>query len=75
MIHLHDGYALDGRDPNTYSNILWCFGLHDQPGFERPGFGQLRYMSFDGLRRKTDTSTYINEIEELERTGKDPWRI
>ena len=31
MIHLHDVYALDGRDPNTYTNILWCFGLHDRP--------------------------------------------
>jgi deoxyribodipyrimidine photo-lyase len=75
MISLHDVYALDGRDPNTYTNILWCFGLHDRPWVERPVFGQLRYMSFDGMRRKTDTAAYINEIAELERTGKDPWRI
>ena len=31
MIDLHGRYALDGRDPNTYTNILWCFGLHDRP--------------------------------------------
>ena len=39
MIYLHDRYALDGRDPNTYTNILWCFGLHDRPWPERPIFG------------------------------------
>src|SRR5439155_9630320 len=41
MIYLHDRYALDGRDPNTYTNVLWCFGLHDRPWFERPIFGQI----------------------------------
>ena len=75
MIHLHDIYALDGRDPNTYANILWCFGLHDRPWVERPVFGQLRYMSLDGMKRKTDTATYINEIAALERSGKDPYAI
>jgi deoxyribodipyrimidine photo-lyase len=35
MVLLHDRYALDGRDPNTYTNILWCFGLHDRPWQER----------------------------------------
>jgi deoxyribodipyrimidine photo-lyase len=65
MIYLHDRYALDGRDPNTYANILWCFGLHDRPWFDRPIFGQVRYMSLEGMRRKTDTQAYIREIEEL----------
>jgi deoxyribodipyrimidine photo-lyase len=71
MIHLHDIYALDGRDPNTYTNILWCFGLHDRPWGERAVFGQLRCMTFEGMRRKTDTAAYIAEIGSLERTGKD----
>jgi deoxyribodipyrimidine photo-lyase len=75
MIDLHDVFALDGRDPNTYANILWCFGLHDRPWAERPVFGQLRYMSLEGMRRKTDVDAYINEIAALERTGKDPFRI
>lgn len=75
MIHLHDLYALDGRDPNTYTNILWCFGLHDRPWGERPIFGQLRYMSLEGMQRKTDTAAYIAEIAGIERTGKDPWRL
>lgn len=75
MIHLHDVYALDGRDPNTYTNILWCFGLHDRPWSERPVFGQLRYMALSGMQRKTDPAAYIKEIDYLERTGKDIFRI
>jgi deoxyribodipyrimidine photo-lyase len=75
MVYLHDRYALDGRDPNTYTNILWCFGLHDRPWFERPIFGKMRYMSYDGMRRKTDSAAYIREIEHLERTGQDLLRL
>ena len=41
----NDKYALDGQDPNSYANILWCFGLHDRPWAERPIFGMVRYMS------------------------------
>jgi deoxyribodipyrimidine photo-lyase len=62
-IYLNDCYALDGRDPNSYTNILWCFGLHDRPWVERPVFGQVRYMSYDGMRRKTDVDAYIRSIE------------
>ena len=61
MIYLHDRYALDGRDPNTYTNILWCFGLHDRPWGERPIFGMVRFMSLEGMRRKTDVDAYIQE--------------
>ncbi len=59
MIYLHDRYALDGRDPNTYTNILWCFGLHDRPWPERPIFGAIRWMSLEGMRRKTDVDAYL----------------
>jgi deoxyribodipyrimidine photo-lyase len=63
MIYLNDRFALDGRDPNGYTNILWCFGLHDRPWTERPIFGQVRYMSYQGMRRKTDVDAYISGIE------------
>jgi len=36
MIELNDRYALDGRDPNSYSGILWCLGRHDRP-WDRSG--------------------------------------
>jgi deoxyribodipyrimidine photo-lyase len=75
MIDLHDIYALDGRDPNTYTNILWLFGLHDRPWGEREVFGQLRYMSYEGMKRKTDIAAYIKEVAYLETTGRDPFRL
>ncbi|MEI9815290.1 MAG: deoxyribodipyrimidine photo-lyase [Acidobacteriota bacterium] len=59
MIYLNDRYALDGRDPNTYANILWCFGLHDRPWTERPIFGMIRYMNLAGMQRKTHVQAYI----------------
>ncbi len=64
MIYLHDKYALDGRDPNTYTNILWCFGLHDRPWSERPIFGMVRYMSLEGMKRKTDVDGYIHPSKQ-----------
>ena len=68
MIYLHDRYALDGRDPNTYTNILWCFGLHDRPWTERAVFGMIRYMSHDGMRRKTDVEAYIEQVAPAQRS-------
>lgn len=67
MIYLHDRYALDGRDPNTYTNILWCFGLHDRPWGERAIFGKTRYMTLAGTRRKWDVDSYLRKIAVLER--------
>jgi deoxyribodipyrimidine photo-lyase len=75
MVYLHDRYALDGRDPNTYTNILWCFGLHDRPWQTRPIFGMLRYMSLEGMKRKTGVDAYLREIAYLEATKRDPHRI
>ncbi len=74
MLRIHDRYALDGRDPNTTTNILWCFGLHDRPWKERPVFGMVRWMSLEGMKRKTDVEAYQQEIAYLELTGRDPHR-
>jgi deoxyribodipyrimidine photo-lyase len=62
MVYLHDRWALDGRDPNTYAGILWCFGLHDRPWGERPIFGMVRYMSLEGMKRKTDVPSYVRRF-------------
>lgn len=75
MIAIHDRWAVDGRDPNTYTNILWCFGLHDRPWQERPVFGMIRYMGYDGMKRKTNVDAYLREIDHISATGKDPFRI
>jgi deoxyribodipyrimidine photo-lyase len=53
MIHLNNKYALDGRDPNSYSGIFWILGRYDRPwGPERPIFGLIRYMSSENTARK-----------------------
>lgn len=65
MVAIHHRYALDGRDPNTYANILWCFGLHDRPWGERPVFGTVRYMSLEGMRRNTDVEAYLRQVDSL----------
>jgi deoxyribodipyrimidine photo-lyase len=31
MIELNNKYALDGRDPNSYSGIFWVLGRYDRP--------------------------------------------
>ena len=63
LIHLNDRYALDGRDPNSYSGILWCFGRYDRAwGPERPIFGTVRYMSSESARRKLELSEYLERF-------------
>ncbi len=76
MIRLHDKYALDGRDPNTYSNILWCFGKHDRPWFERPVFGTVRFMSLAGMEAKTNVSAYVDRVNRwCEEAGRPDLRV
>jgi len=52
LIDLNNKYALDGRDPNSYSGIFWVFGRYDRPWPERPIFGTVRYMSSASTARK-----------------------
>lgn len=60
MIELNNKYALDGRDPNSYSGIFWCLGRYDRPwGPERPIFGTVRYMSSRNTARKLPVANYI----------------
>jgi deoxyribodipyrimidine photo-lyase len=59
-IYLNDKYELDGRDPNGYAGIAWSIGgVHDRAWFERPIFGQVRYMNENGCRRKFKADDYI----------------
>lgn len=46
LVELNNRWALDGRDPNSYTGIAWTFGRFDRPwGPERPIYGTIRYMS------------------------------
>ena len=71
MLYLHDRYALDGDDPNTYTNILWCFGLHDRPWPKRPVFGTIRSMVALGHGTEDQRRVRIYGRSNLELTGKD----
>jgi deoxyribodipyrimidine photo-lyase len=62
-LYLNNKYELDGRDPNGFTGVAWCFGKHDRPWGERPIFGNVRYMNDKGLRRKFDADGYVKMIE------------
>jgi deoxyribodipyrimidine photo-lyase len=63
MIELNNRYALDGRDPNSYSGIFWCLGRYDHPwGPERPIFGTVRYMSSANTARKVKVKDYLKRF-------------
>jgi deoxyribodipyrimidine photo-lyase len=60
LVHLNDRWALDGRDPNSVSGILWTFGRFDRAwGPERPIFGKVRYMTSASTRRKLRLRAYL----------------
>lgn len=61
-VRLNDKYEIDGRDPNGYAGIAWAIvGKLDRPWFERPIFGQIRYMSLASTGKKFDSKKYIAE--------------
>ncbi len=62
MIQLNNKYALDGRDPNSYSGVFWVLGRYDRAwGPERPVFGKVRYMSSKNTSRKIRTADYVKQ--------------
>jgi deoxyribodipyrimidine photo-lyase len=66
LLHLNNKYALDGRDPNSWTGILWCFGLFDRPWApERPVLGTVRYMSSENTARKFKLGPYLEYIDRL----------
>ena len=65
LVHLNNKYCLDGRNPNSYAGILWCFGKHDRPWMERPIFGMMRYMTSGSTGKKFDSKRYIDWTKSL----------
>jgi deoxyribodipyrimidine photo-lyase len=59
-LYLNDRYELDGRDPGGYTGVAWSIGgVHDRAWKERPIFGKVRYMNYDGCARKFDVKEFI----------------
>lgn len=68
LVELNNKYAVDGRDPNSYSGILWTLGLFDRPwGPVRPIFGTIRYMSSASTVRKLRMKAYLKTWSGAER--------
>lgn len=66
LVHLNNKYALDGRDPNSWTGILWCFGLFDRPWApERRVLGVIRYMSSDNTAKKFKLGPYLDYVASL----------
>lgn len=62
-VYLNDKYELDGRDPNGYVGCAWSIdGVHDRAWTERPVFGKIRYMNYNGAKRKFDVKKYIERF-------------
>lgn len=60
LIQLNNRWALDGRNPNSYSGIFWTLGRFDRAwGPERPIFGKIRYMTSENTARKVKVKGYI----------------
>jgi deoxyribodipyrimidine photo-lyase len=64
-LYLNNKYAVDGRDPNSFAGVAWCFGRHDRAWPSRPVFGKVRSMTASGLRRKFDIEAYIRKYEVI----------
>jgi deoxyribodipyrimidine photo-lyase len=63
LIELNNKWALDGRNPNSYSGIFWTLGRYDRAwGPERPVFGTIRFMSSDNTARKVRLKEYLKRF-------------
>ncbi|HET7189999.1 MAG TPA: deoxyribodipyrimidine photo-lyase [Gemmatimonadaceae bacterium] len=59
LLYLNNKYGLDGRDPNSFAGIQWCFGKFDRPFASRPVWGTIRPMSLERAHAKYDVADYI----------------
>jgi deoxyribodipyrimidine photo-lyase len=62
MIDLNDRFALDGRDPNSYSGVFWTLGRYDRAwGPERKIYGKIRYMTSENTAKKFKLDSYLEK--------------
>ena len=63
---------------NWYVNIgarvlagcMWSVcGIHDQGWAERPVFGKIRYMNYNGCKRKFDVAEFVRRYGATKRKG------
>lgn len=60
LIELNNRYALDGRNPNSYTGISWVLGRYDRPWApQRDVYGVIRYMSSANTVKKLKMKQYL----------------
>jgi len=65
-ILFNDRYALDGNDPNGFVGCIWSIGgIHDQGWKERQVSGKIRFMNYNGCKRKFSIPNYIRRVNNL----------
>ncbi len=69
LLDLNNRYFLDGRDPNSYSNVAWCFGRHDQGFQERDVIGKIRPFTDQALKRKGDLAGWLESQQDSGQEG------
>lgn len=71
-IYLNDRFELDGRDPNGYVGCMWSIGgIHDQGWGERPIFGKIRFMNYDGCKRKFNVAEFVSRYPQAAKNAVD----
>lgn len=69
---LNDAYELDGRDSNGVVGVMWSIcGVHDRAWTERPIFGKIRYMNYNGAKRKFDVAAFVDRYQPQTRLFDD----
>ena len=65
MVEIMNKYAIDGRNPNSYTGYCWTLGRYDRPwGPERAVFGTIRYMSSENTRRKLKVRAFLRRYRD-----------
>ena len=64
LLDINNRWFLDGRDPSSYANVGWCFGLHDQGFQERDVIGKVRPFTTAALKRKDDLDGWLADSQE-----------
>ena len=64
MITIMNRWALDGRNPNSYSGYFWTLGRYDRPWPERPVFGTIRAMSSINTAKKISVKSFITQYNQ-----------
>ncbi|XP_076247501.1 deoxyribodipyrimidine photo-lyase [Calliopsis andreniformis] len=66
--YLNNKYSIDGCDPNGYVGCMWSIcGIHDHGWPEREIFGKIRYMNYEGCKRKFNVKEFVAKWEKKDK--------